>query len=71
VWRYHQAVGCGCTDLNGPGSEQPYKPWIPRANRGAVHKELKDDARNLFEQLSLNYDDATLRTIEQIDAFWL
>jgi len=36
-----------------------------------VLKEWKDKAGNLIERLPLNYDDTTLRTIEQIDVLWL
>jgi hypothetical protein len=45
--------------------------WIPRADRGGVLSEWKNDGNNLLERLPLNYDDTTLRTIEQIDVLWL
>jgi hypothetical protein len=45
--------------------------WLPRADRGAVLKEWKTDGDELLERLPLNYDDTTLRTIEQIDVLWL
>src|SRR5918992_5311579 len=32
---------------------------------------MKDRSQNLLERLPLNYDDTTLRTIEQIDVLWL
>jgi len=44
--------------------------WIPRGDRGAVLKEWKNEGQ-LLERLPLNYDDTTLRTIEQIDVLWL
>src|SRR5262249_32845009 len=44
--------------------------WIPRADRTAVLKEWKADGE-LIDRLPLNYDDTTLRTIEQIDVIWL
>lgn len=34
-------------------------------------KELNIDAPQLLDRLPLNYDDTTLRTIEQIDVLWL
>jgi hypothetical protein len=43
--------------------------WIPRADRGAVLKEWKNEDTSLIDRLPLNYDDTTLRTIEQIGAF--
>lgn len=44
--------------------------WIPRSDRGLVSREGRD-AGQLLERLPLNYDDTTLRTIEQIDVLWL
>lgn len=45
--------------------------WIPRNDRGGVLKEWKKDRKPLLDRLPLNYDDVTLRTIEQIDVIWL
>jgi hypothetical protein len=45
--------------------------WIPRADRAGVLREWKKDPQNILERLPLNYDDTTLRTIEQIDVLWL
>jgi hypothetical protein len=45
--------------------------WIPRNDRAAVLKELNADTPQLLDRLPLNYDDTTLRTIEQIDVLWL
>lgn len=45
--------------------------WIPRADRGGVLREWKGEKQPLLERLPLNYDDVTLRTIEQIDVLWL
>lgn len=45
--------------------------WIPRSDRGGVLKEWKGERPPLLERLPLNYDDVTLRTIEQIDVLWL
>jgi hypothetical protein len=45
--------------------------WIPRNNREAVLAEWKGDHPLLLARLPLNYDDVTLRTIEQIDVLWL
>lgn len=53
------------------GARMGLSIWIPRADRGGVLKEWKDDGQNLLERLPLNYDDTTLRTIEQIDVLWL
>jgi hypothetical protein len=45
--------------------------WIPRSDRGGVLREWKSGGNNLLKRLPLNYDDTTLRTIEQIDILWL
>ena len=45
--------------------------WLPRSDRVAVLGEWKRAHRPVLERLPLNYDDATLRTIEQIDVLWL
>ncbi|WP_434107948.1 EVE domain-containing protein [Paraburkholderia caffeinilytica] len=53
------------------GSQMGLKIWIPKADRGGVFKEWKDPNSSLIDRLPLNYDDATLKTIEQIDVLWL
>jgi hypothetical protein len=53
------------------GSQMGMKIWIPKADRGGVLKEWKDADASLIDRLPLNYDDATLKTIEQIDVLWL
>lgn len=52
------------------GARMGLSVWIPRGDRGAVLREWKDQGQ-LLERLPLNYDDTTLRTIEQIDVLWL
>ncbi len=53
------------------GSRMAMKIWLPRSDRGAVLDEWKGDHSALLERLPLNYDEATLKTIEQIDVLWL
>ncbi len=53
------------------GARMGMSIWIPRSDRGGVLKERKSERNNLLERLLLNYDDTTLRTIEQIDVLWL
>ncbi len=53
------------------GSQMGFSIWLPRADRVAVLKELKSEIGAPLERLPLNYDDTTLRTIEQIDVLWL
>src|SRR5205814_5615000 len=52
------------------GHRMGMQVWIPRADRTALAADWKHD-RPLVERLPLNYDDTTLRTIEQIDMLWL
>lgn len=53
------------------GARMGMSIWIPRNDRGGVLKEWKKEPQPLLERLPLNYDDTTLRTIEQIDVIWL
>jgi len=53
------------------GARMGMSIWIPRSDRGTVLTEWKNEGNNLLERLPLNYDDVTLRTIEQIDVLWL
>jgi hypothetical protein len=45
--------------------------WIPRSDRERVLREWKDTDAHILDRLPLNYDDTTLKTIEQIDVLWL
>jgi len=53
------------------GASMGLSIWLPRADRGAVLREWRDESKALLERLPLNYDDTTLRTVEQIDVLWL
>lgn len=53
------------------GSRMGMQIWIPRSDRAAVLTEWQGDHPPVLERLPLNYDDTTLRTIEQIDVLWL
>jgi len=53
------------------GARMGMSIWIPRADRTAILKEWKNEQNTLIERLPLNYDDTTLRTVEQIDVLWL
>ncbi len=53
------------------GSEMGLKIWIPRNDRSAVLSEWKREHAPLLESLPLNYDETTIKTIEQIDVLWL
>jgi hypothetical protein len=53
------------------GASMGLSIWVPRNDRAAVLRELNSDGGGFLERLPLNYDDTTLRTIEQIDVLWL
>jgi hypothetical protein len=53
------------------GTSMGFCIWLPKADKAAILKELDADAPRLLDRLPLNYDDTTLRTIEQIDVIWL
>ncbi|MEN6556382.1 MAG: EVE domain-containing protein [Anaerolineaceae bacterium] len=52
------------------GETMGMKIWIPRNDRNAVYQRWQPNSP-LPDTLPLNYDDLTLRTIEQIDVLWL
>ncbi|MCO6459548.1 MAG: EVE domain-containing protein [Pirellulaceae bacterium] len=53
------------------GERMGFKTWLPRNDRASVQKEWTPESDALIDVLPLNYDDTTLRTIEQIDVLWL
>lgn len=53
------------------GAQMGLKIWIPRNDRTAVAKEWKTEPQAILEMLPLNYDETTIKTIEQIDVLWL
>ena len=54
------------------GAQMGFRIWIPRNDRARVLALVPEKQHAMFpDNLPLNYDDATLRTIEQIDVIWL
>ena len=53
------------------GDQMGFSIWIPRNDRSRVIQEWEQGEEKLLDQLPLNYDEATIRTIEQIDVIWL
>ena len=53
------------------GSLMGMQIWIPRSDRSAVLNEWHKEHPPILERLPLNYDDTTLKTVEQIDVLWL
>jgi len=53
------------------GARMGMRIWIPRNDRTAVISQWSGDHGMVLDRLPLNYDDTTLKTIEQIDILWL
>jgi len=53
------------------GAKMGMRIWIPRSDRNSVLAEWESGHELLLDELPLNYDETTLRTIEQIDVLWL
>jgi predicted RNA-binding protein len=53
------------------GSRMGMQIWVPRSDRTTVLAEWPGDHPPPLDRLPLNYDETTLKTIEQIDVLWL
>lgn len=53
------------------GEQMGFSIWLPKRDRGSVLKEWMPSDSVLLDLLPLNYDETTIRTIEQIDVIWL
>ncbi len=54
------------------GAEMGFHIWVPRNDKTRVLEIIPPTMHERFlDVLPLNYDDATLRTVEQIDVLWL
>lgn len=53
------------------GEKMGFRIWLPRNDRSRVFSEWNPVIDSLLDELPLNYNLATLRTIEQIDVLWL
>ncbi len=54
------------------GAEMGFHIWVPRNDKGRVMELVPEEMHKRFlEDLPLNYNYTTLRTIEQIDVLWL
>jgi hypothetical protein len=54
------------------GAAMGFRIWVPRGDRQRVLEQVPDKLRKAFlDELPLNYDDNTLRTIANIDVIWL
>ena len=54
------------------GAEMGFRIWVPRNDKARVIEHMPVGMHEKFlNTLPLNYDDTTLRTVEQIDVLWL
>jgi hypothetical protein len=54
------------------GSKMGFDIWIPRSDAARVMRELPSEAREaILDELPLNFDRVTFKTIENIDVLWL
>jgi len=53
------------------GEQMGFSIWLPKRDRSGVLKEWAPSDAMLLDLLPLNYDETTIRTIEQIDVIWL
>ena len=54
------------------GAEMGFRIWVPRNDKARVLDLIPTTMHEKFiDLLPLNYDDTTLRTVEQIDVLWL
>jgi hypothetical protein len=53
------------------GAQMGMKVWMPRNNRAGSLSHWRDYSDALIDVLPLNYDETTIKTIEQIDVIWL
>jgi predicted RNA-binding protein len=53
------------------GAKMGLTIWLPKSDRGMVLKEWQPGEKELLDVLPLNYNEPTLKTIEQIDVLWL
>ena len=53
------------------GSEMNFSIWLPKSDRSRVLKNWTPSAGELLESLPLNYNNAVMKTVENIDVLWL
>lgn len=53
------------------GERMGFRIWLPKADRTRVFEHWKPEANTVLDTLPLNYDEATLNTVERIDVLWL
>jgi hypothetical protein len=57
--------------LSEIGERMNFNVWLPRSDRQRVLEVWKPKVKCIIDDLPLNYDDVTLKTIENIDVLWI
>jgi len=53
------------------GERMGFRVWLPPSDRSRVASYWQPQEGTLLDHLPLNYDETTIKTIEQIDVIWL
>jgi hypothetical protein len=54
------------------GAEMGFRIWVPKSDKQRILEQVPTEIYQAFlDILPLNYDDNTLRTVEQIDVIWM
>jgi hypothetical protein len=60
------------SSLANIGAKMGFKIWLPRSDKTKIFPDLNEETKTaLLEDLPISYDDATTKTIENIDVLWL
>jgi hypothetical protein len=65
-----ESLGVQAT-LAAIGAQMGFQIWLPRADRARVLTRWKPDGEELLDHLPVGFDQATMKTIEQIDVLWI
>jgi hypothetical protein len=53
------------------GAQMGFQIWLPRADQARVLTKWKPEEGELLDQLPVGFNQATMKTIEQIDVLWI
>jgi hypothetical protein len=53
------------------GAQMGFQIWLPRADRARVLTRWEPEEGQLLDHLPVGFDQATMKTIEQIDVLWI
>jgi hypothetical protein len=65
-----ESLGVQAT-LAAIGAQMGFQIWLPRADRARVLTKWEPAGEELLDHLPVGFDQATMKTIEQIDVLWI